>query len=130
MNYLFNPYMSKEPVFRLFKPPLECQRPINRLCVKCLFIDDVTVNMTSHILDSVISLVQFPYSTYFSSIISISFHYSTYFSPVFSISLHYSTYFPPIISISFHISSIFSISFHNFLLYFPNLFTIQLIFLS
>ena len=26
--------------------------------------------------------------------------------------------------------SIFSISFHNFLLYFPNLFTIQLIFLS
>jgi hypothetical protein len=36
------------------------------------------------------------------------------------------------LSISFHISSIFSISFHNFFLYFPNLFTtgIQLIFLS
>ena len=34
MNYLFNPYMSKEPVFRLFKPPLEFQRPIYRLCVK------------------------------------------------------------------------------------------------
>jgi hypothetical protein len=29
-----NPYMSKEPIFRLFKPPLECQRPIYRLCVK------------------------------------------------------------------------------------------------
>jgi len=26
--------MSKEPIFWLFKPPLECQRPINRLCVK------------------------------------------------------------------------------------------------
>jgi hypothetical protein len=26
--------MSKEPIFRLFKPPLECQRPICRLCVK------------------------------------------------------------------------------------------------
>ena len=38
---------------------------------------------------------------------------------LFSISFHYSTYF----------SSIFSISFHNFLLYFPNPFTIQLIFL-
>jgi hypothetical protein len=36
-----------------------------------------------------------------------------------SISYHYSTYF----------SSIFSISFHNFLLYFPNLFTIRLGFL-
>jgi hypothetical protein len=35
-----------------------------------------------------------------------------------SISLHYSTYF----------SSIISISFHNFALYFPNVFTIQLIF--
>ena len=34
-------------------------------------------------------------------------------------SFHYSTYF----------SSIFSLSFHNFLLYFPNHFTIQLIFL-
>ena len=34
MNYLFNPYMSKEPTFRLFKPPLECQHPIYRLCVK------------------------------------------------------------------------------------------------
>jgi hypothetical protein len=37
-----------------------------------------------------------------------------------------------ILSISYHyftcLSSIFSISFHNFLLYFPNLFTIQLIF--
>ena len=42
MNYLFNPYMSKEPVFRLFKPPLECQRPIYRLCVKC------HSSMTSH----------------------------------------------------------------------------------
>ena len=30
----FNPYMSKEPICRLFKPPLECQRPIYRLCVK------------------------------------------------------------------------------------------------
>jgi hypothetical protein len=37
-----------------------------------------------------------------------------------SISYHYSTC----------LSSIFSISFHNFLLYFPNLFTIQLTFLS
>jgi hypothetical protein len=27
MGELFlNPYMSKEPIFRLFKPPLECQR--------------------------------------------------------------------------------------------------------
>ena len=34
MNYLFNPYMFKEPVFRLFKPLIECQRPIYRLCVK------------------------------------------------------------------------------------------------
>ena len=68
------------------------------------------------ILDSVISLVQFPYSTYLSSIISISFHYSTYFSSIFSILFHYSTYF----------SSIFSLSFHYFLLYFPNLFTIRL----
>ena len=40
MNYLFNPYMSKksyfskEPIFKLFKPPLECQRPIYKLCVK------------------------------------------------------------------------------------------------
>jgi hypothetical protein len=40
MNYLFNPYMSnksyssKEPIFRLFKPPLECQRPIYKLRVK------------------------------------------------------------------------------------------------
>jgi hypothetical protein len=46
-------------------------------------------------------------------------HYSTGFSSAFSISFHYSTYF----------SSIFSISFHNILLYFPNLFTIQLTFL-
>ena len=36
-----------------------------------------------------------------------------------SISYHYSTYF----------SSIFFISFHNFLLYFPNLFTIRLTYL-
>jgi hypothetical protein len=36
------------------------------------------------------------------------------------LSFHYSTYF----------STIFSISFHNFLLYFPNLFTFQLTFLS
>ena len=40
MNYLFNPYMSnksyfsKEPIFWLFKPPLECQRPIYKLHVK------------------------------------------------------------------------------------------------
>ena len=44
MNYLFNPYMSKEPIFRLFKPALECQRPYYRLC-----IDDVTVNITSQV---------------------------------------------------------------------------------
>ena len=60
MNYLFSAskksYFSKEPIFRLFKPPprppppppppLECQRPIYKLC-NTAFIDDVTVNMTS-----------------------------------------------------------------------------------
>jgi hypothetical protein len=51
--------------------------------------------------------------------LSISYHYSTYFSSIFSISFHYSIYF----------SSIFSISFLNFLLYFPNPFTIRLYFL-
>ena len=65
-----------------------------------------------------------------SSIFSISFHYSTSLFSIFSISFHFSTYFSSIFSKSFHISSIFSISFHNFLLYFPNLSTIQLIFLS
>jgi hypothetical protein len=35
-----------------------------------------------------------------------------------------------IFSLSNLLFSIFSISFHNFLLYFPNLFTIQLIFIS
>jgi hypothetical protein len=50
-----------------------------------------------------------------SSIFFVSFHFATYFSSIFSI-FHYSTYF----------SSIFFISFHNFLLYFPNFITIQL----
>ena len=35
MNYLFNPYMSKKSIFRIFKPPpLECQRPTYKICVK------------------------------------------------------------------------------------------------
>jgi hypothetical protein len=69
-----------------------------------------------------------PIISQFSSVFSKSFHYSTYLSSIFSISFHISTCLSSIFSISFHISSIFSISFHNFLLYFSNLFTIQLIF--
>jgi len=42
-----NPYMSKEPINRLFKHPLECQRPIYRLCIKRRSSIDVTVYMTS-----------------------------------------------------------------------------------
>ena len=61
------------------------------------------------------NLVEFHYSTYFSSLISMSFHYSTYFSSVFSISFHYSTYFSSIFSISFHYSTdSSSISFHYY----------------
>ena len=44
-----NPYMSKEPIFRLFKPPLECQRPICRLLRKTSFIDDVRIYTTSQV---------------------------------------------------------------------------------
>jgi hypothetical protein len=65
--------------------------------------------------------------------LSISYHYSTYFSSIFSLSFHYFLlYFPNLFTIFFcifQIISLFNLSFHYFLLYFRNYFTIQLIFL-
>jgi hypothetical protein len=58
--------------------------------------------------------------------LSISYHYSTCLSSRFSISFHYFLpYFPNLFTIFF----VFFISCHNFLLYFPNPTTIRLAFL-
>jgi hypothetical protein len=65
---------------------------------------------------------KYHYSTCISSIVSIWFHIKNF-------QLTFLPYFPYLITLTYF-SSIFSISFHNFLLYFPNFFTIQLTFLS